>query len=153
MSVNLPETPPENIIFTWNNKQYIKADGILTEVINHKGNVYRVRHIGSDSITYLLNDGDNNWAHGLTLADAKNDLLYKIHNRDTTLYKTFTLDSELAIEAATECYRAITGACVLGIKMFLETTNITKEMITIRELIEITQNQFGHIQFKEFFSV
>ena len=147
-----PDNPPENQIFSWCDTDYIKSDGILTKVVNHKGNVYRVKHLGSDTISYLLSDGDCTWAHGATLQDAKRDLLYKISNRDTSMYRMYTLDTELALEAAVECYRAITGACVLGIKAFLEAGHIAQEVLTIRELIEVTRDQFGHACFESFFT-
>jgi hypothetical protein len=149
--MNLPLDVPEYQVFIWNDAKYIKADGILTEVVAHRGNVYRVKLIGADTITYLVNDGDRIWAHGTTLQEAKNDLLYKISNRDTSIYESFTLDTKVTIEAAVECYRAITGACVLGIKAFIDTANLTVEALSIRELIDMTRNQFGHLNFKSFF--
>jgi len=142
---------PDNEIFELDGKKYIKADGILTEIVSHRGNVYRVKHINSDSVTYLLNDGASIWSHGDTLAEAKADLLYKISNRDTSAYTSFDLHTELSLDDAVECYRAITGACVLGIKMFLNATHFTKSMYTVKELIEMTRNKFGNTKFEDFF--
>lgn len=79
--------------FEWRDRAYVKADGIFSVVVSHKGNVYRVRQIGSSKIAYLVTDGNGKWAHGETMKDAKKDLIYKISNTDKSRYKDFTLDT------------------------------------------------------------
>ena len=124
-------------------KQYkaIIADGILSEIINHKGNVYKVKNYGSDKVIYLRKDGDM-YSHGDTLKEARESLVYKISNRDTSVYDDYTLDTELTKEQAIKMYRVITGACEGGTRQFVETHEIPSKM-TVKELIELTKGQYG----------
>ena len=131
-------------------KQYpaIIADGILSEVINHKGNVYRVKNYGEEEITYLIKDGDT-YSHGDTLKEAKDSLVYKISNRDTSVYKGYTLETIVTLEQAIKMYRVVTGACEGGTRHFVETHKLPKKM-TVKELIEITQGKYGNDKLVEF---
>ena len=139
--------------YFWRNKQYVLADGIFQKVVSHRGNVYRVQKIGSTDITYLVTDGDGKWSHGNTLKEAKDDLIYKISNRDKSAYEHLTLDSTLTFEEAIECYRVITGACAFGTKGFVSSLpkKSRKKQYTIREIIDITNGQYGSTEFKAFF--
>ena len=138
----------------WRNSEYIKADGIFQKVISHKGNVYRVQTIGKDKITYLVTDGQGKWSHGDTLHDAKEDLIYKISNRDKSAYESLTLDSVITHAEAIEAYRVITGACSAGTKAFVTSLDPKqlKESYTIREIIELTKGHYGSETFAELFS-
>ena len=139
-------------IYIWKNHKYIKCDGIFNVVVSHHGNVYKVKDIGRTKEYYLVGDGNGKWAHGDTIDDAKKDLLYKISNRDKTGYKNLTLDSILSYEEAIECYRVITGACSSGTKGFCENRlGEIKNHYTIREIIELTEGEYGNNEFKDFF--
>ena len=136
--------------------KYIKADGIFGKIVKQKGNVYHVNMYedGNDVITYLVTDGEGHWAHGTTFNEAKEDLFYKINKRNTDEYKELSLDSVLSFDEAIVCYRVITGACSFGTKYFI--TNVLgenkKDKYTIREIIELTEGEFGNEDFKKFFS-
>ena len=139
-------------IFQWRNFEYIKIDGIFSKVVSHHGNVYKIRQIGEFKERFVVTDGSGKWSHGDTIKEAKDDLIYKISNRDKSKYKSLTLDSELPFEESIECYRVITGACSAGTKMFVkESLNIKKDKYTIREIINITDGQYGSHEFKNFF--
>ena len=135
------------------NREFLHVDGILSEVIEKKGNVYHVRNGINRSISYVVTDGNNHWAHGDTLEKAKQDLIYKISERDKSKYENLTLDSELSYYEAIACYRVITGACRMGTQDYLEHRLPTphKEKYTIREMIELTKTEYGSQTFKEFF--
>ena len=90
-------------------------------------------------------------AHGETIAKAKDDLRYKISNRDTSKYKDWKLDDIHTAEEIIEAYRVITGACFYGTKSFCDSVKLPKKA-TISEAIEITKGQYGNQNFKEFFS-
>ena len=78
---------PEEVLcsrYLWRNKEYIKVDGIFTKIISERGNVMRVQRIAHKEIEYLVSDGDGRGAHGATLKEAKESLIYKITSRDTT---------------------------------------------------------------------
>ena len=138
--------------FEWRDRAYVKADGIFSVVVSHKGNVYRVRQIGSSKIAYLVTDGNGKWAHGETMKDAKKDLIYKISNTDKSRYKDFTLDTEVAFEEGVEMYRVITGACAFGVKNFVETSlDEVKEKYKVSEIISLTEGRYGYEKFRRFF--
>jgi len=111
----------QNRPITWkrDDKAYIKVDGMFTVIDSHHGNVYRVHKLGCDKQLYLVTDGDNHWAHGDTLQDARADLIYKINDRDTSMYKGMTLDDTLTFEEAIAAYRTITGACSPGTRDYI----------------------------------
>ena len=137
--------------FEWKNKTYIKADGVFSKVISHKGNIYKISQIGDTKERYLITDGNGRWSHGDTLKEAKDDLIFKIGNRDKSSYSNLTLDSELSFEESIEAYRVITGACSAGTKMFVQSLSNTKDKYTISEIIELTKGSYGHEAFKSFF--
>ena len=93
----------------WDNGKYICRDGILTEVVSNRHNVYKVRKIARKEIEYLITDGNGNWAHGDTLEEAKEDLMYKISDRRKSDYKHLKIDDTLPVDEAIKCYRVITG--------------------------------------------
>ena len=137
----------QNRPITWkrDGKEYIKADGMFTAVDSHHGNVYRVHKIGRDKQLYLVADGDNHWAHGDTLQEARVDLMYKINDRDTSMYDGMTLDSTLTFEEAIAAYRTITGACSPGTRDYINNRlpKPHKAKYTIREIISLTEGEYG----------
>lgn len=146
----------ENMALFWerNGVRYIKADGIFRVIDSHHGNVYKVHKLGQeDKPFYLITDGDNHWAHGKTLAEARDDLLYKISDRDTSEYEKLSLDDTLSYEEAIVAYRTITGACSAGTRDFIENRlpSPHKDKYTIREIIKLTKNEYGGKKFAKFF--
>jgi hypothetical protein len=137
-------------IFEWQSGKYIKTDGILTEVISKKGNIRKVKIVGKTKESYLVTDGNGKWSHGETLKEAKQDLMFKISNRNKSDYEGLTLESKLPLDKAIECYRVITGACSQGTKSFVNSIS-TKKSYLISELIEITKGQYGNREFANFF--
>ncbi len=63
---------------------YCFADGILSRIVNRKGNVARVIVCGKTAVSYIVGDGNGNFSHGATLKEARNGLLYKLSSRDTS---------------------------------------------------------------------
>lgn len=143
----------EPIFWESNGVRYIKVDNILSIIDSHHGNVYRTHQVGYDKELYIVTDGENNWAHGETLKEAKLDLIYKISDRDTSAYKNMSLDDVLTFEEAIIAYRTITGACSAGTRYFIEhrLPEPRKKTYTIGEIIELTDNEYGSDKFKEFF--
>ena len=136
----------------WENGKYIKVDGIFTEVLNQKGNVYKVKKLNNFKEFFLITDGNNKWSHGDTLKEAKEDLLYKISNISKDEFKSLTLESILPFEKAIECYRVVTGACSFGTKDFVTSNNIEIKDYSIKQMIELTKGKYGNENFTQFFS-
>jgi hypothetical protein len=146
-------TPLGSTPLVWLEGKYIKVDGIFTEVINKKGNVYKVKKLNSSKEFYLVTNGDGKYSHGDTLKLAKEDLIYKIKSDiDSSKYKDLTLESVLTFEEGIECYRVITGACSFGVKDFVKTQNIENKTYTISQILELTKGSYGGSNFKSYFN-
>ena len=130
--------------------EHIIIDGILSKVISRKGNVLKVINHGEDEQTYIVADGGK-YAHGQTLKKARESLIYKLSNRDTSKFKDWELDREITFAEAVESYRAITGACEAGTRGFVERTKLPKNL-TVAKVIEITKGQYGNETYKQFFN-
>ena len=145
----------QNRPITWkrDGREYIKVDIIFTAVDSHHGNVYRVHKLGCEKQLYLVTDGDNHWAHGDTLQEARADLIYKINDRDTSMYDGMMLDDTLTFEEAIAAYRTITGACSPGTRDYINNRlpKPHKAKYTIREIISLTEGEYGSERFMEFF--
>jgi len=136
-------------------EEHIIADSILSKVITTKGNVRKVRNFNVDTKEYdspsYLIEQDGQFAHGATIKEAKEDLAYKLLDRDMSGYENYTLDTTLPLDKMIVMYRSITGACSQGTRNFVERID-KKEEYSIKEIIKITENQYGGQTFKEFFT-
>lgn len=98
----------------------------------------------------MVKKGDK-FAHGKTIKEAKKSLIYKISDRDTTRFKYWTLDTKINFEDAVTSYIVITGACARGTEMFVDSLREIPKIITPRVIIELTEGQYNHNVYKEFF--
>jgi len=149
--LTIPYTKLGDNPITWNNGKYIKVDGLFTEVVYKKGNVYQVKKIGNPKEFYLVTDGTK-WAHGDTLKQAHKDLVYKVTNRTTTDFEHLTLDSILTFEESIACYRTITSACSFGTRDFVQSNGFVEKDRTVLEIIELTKGSYGSDSFVKFFN-
>lgn len=143
--------PADLFPLRWRGGQYISVDGIFSEVVSQKSNVWKIRSIGKKYVTYLVTDGNGRWSHGDTLQEARDDLIYKIGNRDTSRYADLTMESVLSFAEAIEAYRVITGACAAGTRQFVQSLASVKDVYSVRAICELTKGQFGAEQFHSFF--
>ena len=149
---NINRIISDNYLFSWQCGKYVKADGIFTEVVKKRGNVYHVKKVNTDKIFYLITDGNGKFSHGDTIAEAKEDLLYKINGKNKDDYKYLTLQSKLTHEEAIVCYRVITGACSFGTKDFINNRLPKKQThYTVGEIIKLTNGEYGNNTFTNFF--
>ena len=132
-------------------KPHIIAEGILSEVLSKKGNIYKVKNHGEDQASYLI-ESEGVYSHGATLKEARESLIYKKEPRDTSAYKDFTLETIVTKEEAIEMYRAITGTCSEGTRYFVEKQKIKKAKFTVSEIIELTKGQYNSVVFDNFFN-
>jgi hypothetical protein len=138
----------------WKNGKYIKADARFSEVVRQRGNVWELRDIGGKKTYFLVTDGNGKFAHGDTIKEAKEDLVYKISNRDTSSYKGIDTDKKLAFAECVEMYRVITGSCATGVKHFIESAGIKRGKYTVNEIIKIVKerNAYQWSEFEGFFA-
>ena len=141
------------IFWEWNDRSYIKVDDMFTAIDSHHGNVYRVHKLNSSEQLYLVTDSENRWAHGRTLQEARADLIFKINDRDTSVYRNMSLNDTITYEEAIAAYRTITGACAAGTKDFIENRlpKPHKDKYTVQEIIALTEKEYGGKKFSEFF--
>ena len=142
------------IFWEWNDRSYIKVDYMFTAVDSHHGNVYRVHKLNSSEQLYLVTDSENHWAHGRTLQEARADLIFKINDRDTSVYRNMSLNDTITYEEAIAAYRTITGACAAGTRDFIENRlpKPHKDKYTVQEIIALTEKEYGGKKFSEFFN-
>jgi hypothetical protein len=136
-------------LFEWDN--HIKCDNRFSEVISKKGNVWKLKDICKDKIYYLVTDGNGNYAHGDTIKEAKDDLIYKISNRDVSQYQNIDLNKKFSFTECITMYRSITGSCSTGVRNFIETNGIKKQSYSVNDIIGITKNNYGNESFNKFF--
>jgi Leucine-rich repeat (LRR) protein len=139
-------------LLSWQNGKYIKIDGIFCEVISKRMLFWKVKKYASNKEFYVVTDGNENYSHGDTIKEAKEDLIYKISNRSKDDYKELTYESILKFDEAVKCYRVITGACQFGVKEFLQRKAINKKKFSIQEIIKLTNGEYGNTDFKQFFN-
>ena len=125
------------------------VDGILARIISRRGPVSRIVVCGKTEITYIVTDGEFN-SHGKTLKEARDGLIYKIGNRDTSEFKSWTMDKVVSKRDAIRAYRVITGACEAGVRGWMS-QHATPETITVQGIVKITGGAYGAETFKKFF--
>ena len=154
------KTLKENAFYGLYNGKFTEidfTDNIKAAVISSKRNIKKLQNITDknrigDGIFYAVSDGTH-WAHGDTIAKAKESLIYKISNRDTSKYKNLKLSDKLTFEDAVKLYRVITGACEYGVRSFVASLpkDKIKKQYTIKEIIELTKGQYGSDSLAQFF--
>ena len=126
------------------------TDGIFTRVISSKSGVKKVKD-DNGNILYIVTDGEKH-AHGKTIAEARESLIYKLADRDTSKYEGMKTTATVTKAEAIQMYRAITGACEGGVRSFVESNkDHDKDKYKISELIKLTKGQYGAEQFEQFF--
>ena len=125
------------------------ADGILARIISVRGPIQRVVVCGKTEVSFLVTDGEA-FSHGKTLAEARDGLLYKIGSRDTSEFKSWTLDKVVSKRDAIRAYRVITGSCEGGVRSWMGQRQ-TPENITVQGIIDLTAGAYGSEAFKGFF--
>jgi hypothetical protein len=138
----------------WLSRGYVFADGICLKLVSSKTQghvtVYECKDF-SNKISYVARSGDK-FSHGETIEKSISDLRYKISSRDTSRFSSWEIDDIKPIGELIEAYRVITGACEAGVKMFLESKDISDDKMSVQEAITLTKNQHGHESFNNFFT-
>ena len=160
---NIIQLPPHNIKGHIKNGYYsetnfkekaIVADNVLSIIKSKKKiddlTMFKVVNHGEKETSFLIKRGDI-YSHGETLKEAEDSLIYKISDRCTDEFKKYTLDTVISSEKAIQIYRKITGACEHGVRNFVSSLVDAPKEISIKNLIELTKNNYGNDKFKSFF--
>ena len=134
---------------------YYKVDGMWCKFISIHGNYAKVEiadlyHADKCVPAYIAHDESGVFAHGATLHDAHESLMFKIGARDTTPYKDWKLSDVKSKAEMIRAYRVITGACEFGTRHFCESVELP-EQATVEQAIEITRGQWNWDAFAKFF--
>ena len=134
--------------------EIVIIDNIVSKVISRKVTkgceVLKVVNLGETDETYVVTSNGLS-AHGKTVKECKDSLIYKIKDRDTSEFDSLTLDSEVTFEQGVKMYRVITGSCESQTREFAESHRFTGTK-TIAEIIEITKGQYNHDALTGFFN-
>ena len=99
---------------------------------------------GKRKESYLVSGDNGNHAHGDTIKDARESLIYKnVAKFEGDLPKSATGKEWIGI------YRAVTGACAAGVKMFVKSTGKSlDDTYTAKQILELVEGKFGYEKFK-----
>jgi len=122
------------------------TDGIFTRVISSRSGVKKVKD-DSGAIMYIVSSGEFN-AHGGTIKEAREALLFKTADRDVSAYRNMSMDTVKTPMEWAVVYHVVSGACETGCKMFMSRQTL-KDEYTLAEIIEATKGQYGHNKFVE----
>jgi hypothetical protein len=130
---------------------FVRCEGIFMEVDSHRGNVWVGHRIGRKEKIFLVTDGNQKYAHGETIKEAKEDLIFKVDGRRPDDFKHLNKKSILKMSEAIVAYRVITGACGFGVKDYIK-NRLPKEKkeFSMAEVIELTKDEYGGKSFSEF---
>ena len=131
--------------------KYLYADGILTHIKKKKKIGEYTLFIGKIPNRHVIFDGKH-YAHCRNFRDGVADLLFKsAADRGADQYRGISLDDSFTVEELKRMYRVITGACEAGTESFVNSLKDLKDKYTVREVIEMTDGQYGAEQFRAFF--
>ena len=131
--------------------KYLYADGILTHIKKKKKIGEYTFFVGKIPGYNVVFDGKH-YAHCRNFRDGVADLLFKSAvDRGADQYRGISLDDSFTVEELKRMYRVITGACEAGTEYFVNSLKDLKDKYTVREVIEMTDGQYGAEQFRVFF--
>lgn len=137
-------------LFSFCDFEYTVVENVVFLVLANDDNVILGKRIAADDTLYIVKDGYGRGSYGKTLSEANENLKYSICDDDVSRCKSFVIDSVLTYQEAIRCYRSITGACVSGVKRFVNSVDIPSNL-TIGKIIELTAYKFGNETFKKYF--
>jgi hypothetical protein len=113
--------------------------------------VFKARSIGSKKTSFVVFD-DKVFSHGKTLREAKESLMYKLIDRDTSKYQSWKPSDVKPLKELVQSYRAITGACEFGVKEFVSGLKKKPAKLKVSQVFELTKGKYGSEKYKQFFT-
>ena len=120
------------------------TDGLFTYVLSNRKGVKKVKN-EKGNILFIVTDENGNSAHGSTIKEAREDLIYKVVSKGDVKIPKKALGKEWI-----GVYRALTGACSAGVRMFVEKNKVdlSKEF-TAEQIANMVKGEFGGDKFAE----
>jgi hypothetical protein len=151
--VTAKKTCQTRLAVSFKKKGLVKIDGILSYLFSRKKLkdliVFKVKIVGKLKFSFIV-QREQQFSHGETVKKAIESLRYKLSDRDTNEFKKWKLTTTISLDDAIQAYRAITGACELGVRNFCESIKVP-EKLTVKKAIELTDGKYGSDKFAEFF--
>jgi hypothetical protein len=151
--VTAKTTCQTRLAVSFKKKGLVKIDGILSYLFSRKKLkdliVFKVKIVGKLKFSFIV-QREQQYSHGETVKKAIESLRYKLSDRDTNEFKKWKLTTIISLDDAIQAYRAITGACELGVRNFCESVKVP-EKLTVKKAIEMTDGKYGSDKFAEFF--
>ncbi len=124
-------------------------DGTVREIISRK--TLNDLTVIKTPFDYIVGK-DSTWAHGQTIQEATQDYHFKLMEADPELLKDLDLDKPMTHEEAINIYRTVTRACREGIRQWMSGKSFP-ELITIRQIVSLTEDAYGGSEFRSFFNL
>ena len=114
------------------------TDNVFSRVLSNKKGVKKVK-TEQGNVLFVVTDESGNSAHGKTIKQAREDLIYKIVARGDV-----KLPKKAAGKEWVGIYRAVTGACSAGVRNFVESNSIDLNAeFTAKQIAKLVQGSFG----------
>jgi len=155
---SLPELPaslatlycfnnPDLLTITWRGKttpwQYVDGSMMFIDATKRRGNIsiHKARYLGGTNNPCYLAECNGTYAHGVTVKQAVDDLKYKLDagKEITKLIKTVRKSGYITRNQ----YHLLTGACNAGIAQFCEENGIKGNRLSVKRVLELTEDQAG----------
>ena len=171
-------TLPENTKFE--NQGYVDLRSLRNKEITYQGKKLNIKHIDGSTMIIssskkvdeftihkaryfkgvefdkmpkcFIAERGNYYAHGETIAEATSDVNFK-YLRETADIQEIIKDIKTKKTVTIEEYRLITGACAMGVKMFMKEKNITDTVLPLSEVLNITKGHYGGGRMREIFGL
>jgi len=96
---------------------------------------------------YVVTNGTYH-AHGDTIKAAREALVFKLQDRDVSIYRNMPLDTVKTPMEWAGIYSVITGACEAGCRHFMSQKTLKKKY-TLAEILEETKGAYQYEKFAE----
>lgn len=122
-----------------------KQDGVTIRLCRHSK--IKGQKVVGDKFFVASSNGHN--AHGKTIAEATQELVFKAGSRDVSQWKNMSADTVKTPDEWAFVYRMITGACRYGTDRFIASKGKVRKRYTLAEIVAETKGSFGHERFCE----
>lgn len=131
--------------------RYLYANGILTQIEYCYEEAGYMVYVGKIQGRNVVSDGVR-YIHCSDVREAIIELPMKnTFELKAKYYNDLTLDSEISVEEAITMYGVITGAKKQEMKKFVSNIKNLKDKYVIKDIILLTEGQYGSKQFARFF--
>ena len=121
-----------------------KKQGDVSVLMCRRAQIKKQKVVGDKF--YVARSGEYN-AHGKTIAEAVQDLQFKMGVLDVEQYRDLPRNTKKTPAEWAIVYRIVTGACRFGTEDFMNRKGKLKKSYTLAEIINETKGAWGHDAF------